>query len=583
MADFGNEFKRQLKCQELKIKELESYNRSQESIMQSFAGIYWWKDKKGVYKNCNKKLSDSLGLGSVEDIIGKTDYAFFCREEADALVHHDTMVMESGEVLITEESVREKNGELKVFLVTKSPLKNEWNEIIGTIGNSVDITKQKELEKNFKEFIKKSDEANLAKTEFIANMSHDLSTPMAGLLGMLENLGHEEEDARASLRLQNDSTLKKLEKRFCEFLDKTRACLSLAIESGRKISEFHSDILTNVELQFEGSKEVEVPFNLDSATQHILTIKKITAVNKKLGLSVEINPSTPCYLIGFKLAFQRVLLNIIGNAIKFTEEGSIKVTIGLAENTPTQGEHAGDKVILKIEIKDTGTGIPSDKFNEIFNQFTRLTSSYNGVYKGLGLGLYSAKKYIENMQGTIRVESKMGEGSCFTVFLPFVVEKVGKTKVIELAENDGKADRGYEQPEIEAFEAIEKNDKNARKVLLVEDDKIVALATRSNLSKLGYEVDWVQSGEAAIKKACKEEYALIFMDIGLPEISGVEAAAAIRQLKDQKKAEVPIVALTGHARGKIRKICLNAGMQGVYSKPTSVEDLKKALDYFSAR
>jgi PAS domain S-box-containing protein len=585
MTDFEKEFRRKLTKQTLELEELRSKNSMQASILESFAGIYWWKDKGGIYKNCNINLAHALGLSSVKDIIGKTDYELPWHEEADILVKNDFLVMESGETLIKEEPVRGKDGQLKIFLVTKAPLKNTIGETIGTVGNSVDITKQKDLEMELKISVEKSEIANEAKSEFIANMSHDLRTPMAGLLGMLEGLLHDEEDARASLMSKSHLSKEKLEQVLGDVLDKMKECVGLAIESGRKINQFHDDILNSIESESGMSKEVELEFNLDSAVQDILSIKRPIAITKKIDLTAEIHENTPCHLKGLKQIFQRILSNLLGNALKFTEEGSVKVIIGLDDDRENNGTRVGSEIVLKIQVKDTGVGIPDDKFDDIFGQFSRLSSSYDSDYKGLGLGLYSVKKYLDQMGGEISVKSKVGEGSNFTVYIPFKIEKEGTTKFSFSHKNNSKNTVKEEKNAKKIGTIIcSKNNVNAKKkkVLLVEDDKIVGIATQRNLIHLGCDVDWAGSGEEAVEKIKDHDYQLIFMDIGLPKMSGIDTAMAIRSLENKEKSNIPIVALTGHARGKSRKLCLDVGMQGVFSKPASLDDLRKALDYFSA-
>lgn len=203
-------------------------------------------------------------------------------------------------------------------------------------------------------------------------------------------------------------------------------------------------------------------------------------------------------------------------------------------------------------------------------------SSYQGAYKGLGLGLYVVKKYVDAMKGEISVESKVGEGTCFTLSIPLTIEKEGKTEPLNVTEKAvKKISKKNEGPDSGAI--------SSQPVLLVEDDKIAAMAVRMNLTKLGCQVDWVESGEDALEKAKNTNCSIIFMDIGLPKKTGVETASEIRGFMDKEKASTPIVALTGHARGKIRQLCLNVGMQNVLSKPADFVDLKKALNYFSRK
>lgn len=573
MTDIEKEFRHKINKKECEIKELKYKNSTQASILDSFAGIYWWKNREGIYKGCNKNLAFALGLSSVEDIIGKADYDLPWHEEADMLVENDSTVMKSGETLIKEEPIRGKDGALKIYIVIKAPLKNSKGEVIGTIGNSVDITKQKELEKKLKTSIEKEEVANKAKSEFIANMSHDLRTPMTGLLGMLDGLLFAAEDVNKALEPNQDQTKERLNFILKDLVKKVEYSASLAKESATNLNQLHNDILDNVELESGESRETDTKFNLDKLIQSVISLQKPVAEDKKLELTAEIDEFTPCYLKGLAQSLKRMLLNLIGNALKFTQLGSVSVLVGFDKKESSC--QIGKEITLKIQVKDTGIGIPSEKFDEIFSQFSRLSSSYEGVYKGLGLGLYVVKKYADAMKGSISIESKVGEGACFTLYLPFMIEKEGTTKMY------GRADTLKETPSKESFLRDEENTIKGLHVLLVEDDKIAAVATRMALENLGCQVDWASSGEQALEKSDTNYYNMIFMDIGLPEKSGIDVTREIRGFTDKKKSGVPIIALTGHARGKIRKICLDAGMQNVLSKPADLEDLKKALNYFS--
>jgi signal transduction histidine kinase/CheY-like chemotaxis protein len=467
--------------------------------------------------------------------------------------------MNEKESVHVEESPKLFSNKSRVYSTTKSPIIDHDGSVVGLMGMSIDITDRKKAE--------------IAKTEFIANMSHDLRTPMTGLLGMLNGLLYAAEDGRASLKSRSNMDQKKLETVFADVLGTIENYAGLARESATRLNQLHNDILDNVELESGESKEVDVAFNLDQLIQSVVSLQKPAAVNKKLQLTAEIDESTPCYLKGLQQSLSRVLLNLVGNALKFTEQGSVMILVSLVDGEQANSQ-PGDVVNLRIQVKDTGIGIPQDKFDEIFGQFSRLTSSYQGVYKGLGLGLYTVKKYVDTMQGEIDVASKMGEGTCFTLSLPFTVEKEGTSDFIDKSIKNESEYQNQERRFDDSYVGV-------RPVLLVEDDNIAAMAVRVNLSKLGCQVDWVDSGEVALEKLASKGYSIIFMDIGLPEKSGIDTAVEIRQLSDQQKANTPIVALTGHARGKIRQVCLNAGMQNVLSKPAAPEELKKAIDYFA--
>lgn len=560
-------------------------NKSEfESLVACLPGHISWKDKDCVIQGCNEEQAKSFGLKSRHEIIGKTSYDVLSsdqpeearREQAERTDRTDKEIMMTGISKMVEEEVCLPNSPIKTFLSNKIPLKNTKGEVTGLVGVSVDITDRKNMEIELMQSRKKIESANEAKSEFIANMSHDLRTPMAGLQGMLDVILFAEEDARTSLESNAQMTNDKLRYVLADILDKTKEYASLARDSSTKLNQLHNDILDNIELESGESKEVAVGFNLDKLLQSAISLQKPVAVNKKLGLTLEIDDGTPCHLKGLQQSLNRVLLNIISNALKFTEQGSVCVTVGLSNKSKEKEFHAGDLVTLKIQVKDTGIGIPSDKFDEIFGQFSRLTSSYQGTYKGLGLGLYVVKKYVDAMKGEINVESKMGEGACFSLLIPFTIEKEGGAELVN----------GAVEPQKNASEkesVLQNNNTENQSVLLVEDDKIAAMAVRMSLTKLGCQVDWVESGEEALEKVAISDYSLVFMDIGLPNKSGVEAASEIRGLADKTKAETPIVALTGHARGKIRQLCFNVGMQNVLSKPADFKDLEKALNYFSRK
>ena len=559
-------------------------------IIESMPNNVYWLNRDCITMGCNLNTLRLLGLKKQEEFVGITyeemgELANWDYEVAQSFKKDDMDVMESGspKYNIEEPVLYDSDGNEKYYMSSRVPVFDENYLVIGVVGISVDITDKKISEKELIKAKDLAEIANEAKTEFIFNMSHDLKTPMQGLLGMLGGILKTEEDARASLNSKSHLSQEKLEKVLTHVLDQVKECADMALISGERLNNFHDDVLNNVELDSGQNQESVTDFNLDHLIQDVIGLQRPAAFNKKLNLTAEIEEHTPCYLNGFRQSFYRILVNLISNSIKFTKEGSITINVSLNKSNDSDLCHAGDKIILKVRVSDTGIGIPHDKFDEIFNQFSQLTSSYRGIYKGLGMGLYAVRKYVDEMKGEIRVESKVNEGSHFTVYLPFSVEKEGETQFEDSRKmpKESGLDKKSEldkDPESDS----KKTDESKKLVLLVEDDKIAAMTVRMSLTNLGCEIDWAGSGEEAIEKLGQKNYKLIFMDVGLPEMTGIETAAAIRRLKDKNKANTPIVALTGHAYGKSRQLCLSAGMQSVFGKPATIEDLKKALDYFSA-
>ena len=550
-----------------------------QRVIEHMPNNVYWLNRKCITMGCNKNTLEFLGLDRLEDFIGINyekmgELANWDKAISQSFKHDDMEVMESGtpKFNVEEPVIYDENGKEVYYLSSRVPIFDDSHTVIGVVGISVDITNQKFAEKELIQAKELSEVANNAKTEFIANMSHDLKTPMTGLMGTLDNLLYAVKDGRASL--QSQSSKEQLESVLNDILDKIEQDASLAKESASKLNQLHSDILDNVELESGENKETVSEFNLNDLIQSLVSLQKPAALNKNLVLTAEVEEATPCYLKGLTHSLNRTLMNLMSNAIKFTKTGSIQVVVGVADCAQKDSFHPGETVNLKIQVKDTGIGIPSDKFDDIFEKFTRLTSSYKGLYKGLGLGLYAVKKYVASMRGEISVESQLNKGTCFTLFVSFTVEKEGVVGSHQYVEHPNQTPLSYEKMS-ETDSAIN------HCVLLVEDDRIAAVTTRVSLERFGCQVDWAKSGEDALKKAATNNYDIVFMDIGLPEKSGTETTSEIRLFDDKKKATVPIVALTGHVRGKVKNACLDAGMQDIISKPAEATDLKKALDEFS--
>lgn len=539
-------------------------------IIDNIPSFVFWKDNDSVFLGCNKIFADSAGLKNPEEIVGKTDFDLPWGEfEAKSYREDDQEIIRSRKPKLNIEETQTANDGNQIVLSTnKIPLTDMNGQIMGVLAIYTDITKQKDLENKLKISVKKSEVANEAKSEFIANMSHDLRTPIAGVLGMLNGLLFAVEDTRSAIgAAKNDN--EKLTYLLEDLTKRVSQCAQMAKKSASNLTLLFNDILENVELESGEMKEKARAFNLDQVVQSSLSLLKPVAENKRLLLTAEIEPDTPCHLIGLHHALRRVLLNLISNGLKFTQAGEVSVVVGLVDAEKEKTIKAGDTVTLKIEVKDTGIGIPEDKYEEIFQHFSRLSSSYQGTHKGLGLGLYAVKNYIETMSGTIKVGSNQGKGSCFTILLPLEVEVLGGSESVT-----------SKQAQTQSVKSSQDKDYSGLRILLVEDDSIAATAVRMGLKHMGCDVDWAKSGEEAITQVNENDYGFVFMDIGLPNMSGIDVARKIRMLTDKKKASVPIVALTGHAGGKSRQICLDAGMQTVLSKPADQEELHKALAYF---
>jgi CheY-like chemotaxis protein/anti-sigma regulatory factor (Ser/Thr protein kinase) len=277
-------------------------------------------------------------------------------------------------------------------------------------------------------------------------------------------------------------------------------------------------------------------------------------------------------LVGSYAGVYRVLLNLVGNAVKFTNKGSVTINVQLEQT-------ASDVATVKIVIEDTGIGIPEDKLGIIFDRFTRLIPSYKGTFEGSGIGLYIVQRYIKTMQGVIHVTSEENKGSQFTVSLPFKIANspLQAADHVPLARQfikiENAADKSDASPAVAS-----KYDSAQVKILLVEDNLTAQLMGSSLLSSMNFKVEVADCGEKALSLFDPGKYDLIFMDIGLPGIQGDAVTKLIRKMEYNTGFHVPIIALTAHTTDDININYLSAGMDSVLSKPLSRDQAKRIIE-----
>lgn len=355
------------------------------------ANIYW-KDAKGVYLGCNAALAQILSLRGQQKIIGKTIYDLFPKIEAEKIAKIDNSVINKGEPITHEELGYSVNGSPAIYISNKAPVRNDKGDVIGLIGISLDITKQKQIEQELRDAKEKAEAADCAKSEFILNISHDIRTPFMGILGFSEILESQENDP---------------------FKKET---LGYIRQSAQRLLSWMNEIIDVVASSDEGGHDnqpVYINYLMEDLTELMLARIKY----KKLDWKVIVDPRIPKYLIGDLGGVRRILLNLVGNAVKFTDQGSVTVEAKLIGKSENSAE-------LQFIVSDTGIGIPEDKYVDIFKKFSRLTSSYSGKYPGSGLGLYNVSQIATRLGGVVTVTSEVGKGSVFTCQLPLkLVEK----------------------------------------------------------------------------------------------------------------------------------------------------------------
>lgn len=545
IACYSNQYTVILKVIDRKNDTLKSYINT---IINTLPGAVYWKDREGHYLGCNKSVAHMAGFEKPEQLLGKTDFDLCWKEFAPQWREFDLAVMHNNKTYKREESAKLADGRVITEITIKSPLYNEKNEIVGIIGTSMDITEQKLLEQDLTAAKKKAEEANQAKTEFLENMRHDIRTPLTGIVGFADIL-------------KAESTTPEI-KEYAENL----------VASSHALLDLLEEVLEAIRVSSGEIPIMTKKFNIKDTLIHLIELNRAKAAQKRLKLSLHFDEHIPELLIGDKVRIHRVILELIANAMNFTDQGYIKVSVVLAK-------HEGRDLVLKFIVEDSGIGIPKDKQQEIYLQFKRLTPSYQGIYKGAGLGLSVVKQFVDELEGEIYVESNEPKGSRFTCIIPLREPLINDDLGVE-QEMDSYIDKRYKTYDQEVKPIIAGKEKSSQHVLIVEDNKIAQIIASSILSTLDCTSDIAESGKEAVELWRTRHYDIILMDIGLPDIDGYEITHRIRVEELAKKTHIPIIALTAHVGDENKKRCIEAGMNAVLSKPLTAKACMDVVDAF---
>ncbi len=383
--------------------------------------------------------------------------------------------------------------------------------------------------------VAKANAANLAKSEFLANMSHEIRTPMNVIIG-LSNI------------LERSQPLTPNQLKFIETLR----------QSGESLLMLINDLLDITKIEASGIEIEAIPFRLDKLLDEIVSMMSVRASEKSLVLTADSTAVNGMTFRGDPTRIRQIVTNLCSNAVKFTASGAITIDVS---KTPAK-EGLSD---VSIRVTDTGIGIPQTKLEKIFEKFTQADNTISRKFGGTGLGLAISKMLTELMGGRIGVESVDGKGSVFTVVIP-------------LGSEDTAMPKGKDSP---APSHIMTSDKG--RILLVDDYEPNVLVASTYLDMFGYTYDVASSGADAVEKALSTRYAGILMDVQMPEMDGLEAAAVIRRHeRESGMGQTPIIGMTAHALGGDRDRCLAAGMNDYISKPFSPGDLQKKLEIVSS-
>ncbi len=487
------------------------------------------------FKDVNETASTALGYTRDELLqMGLHDITpDFSRQNLAEFF--DEMLRSYSEVRLLESSWQRRDGStFPVEIAFRIMTEGDAPLLVAT---ARDISKRIKDRKELERALEQAEAANKAKSEFLATMSHEIRTPMNGVIGMTE--------------LALDTKID----------DEQRDYLETVRTSARSLLTLINDILDFTRID-AGKLELEQqPFSLQGTVDSVVSLMQRKAMKKKLLLSATVEPGTPDEFVGDASRLRQVLINLINNAIKFTETGEVALHVSCEPDTGYMEENTAT---LLFAIRDTGVGIAPDKIDNIFELFTQADSQLGRQYEGAGLGLAICRKLVKLMGGRIWAESEPGKGSVFsfTITLPLL---------------EAYPDDSYALPNAPQQPADEKQP--SLQVLLAEDNPVNQRLARILLEKLGHSVLVASNGREALKLLCEHTCDLALMDVEMPELDGIETTQRIRNGEcSENNCGIPIIAMTAHVLPKERERCMSAGMNGFMSKPIDLDSLRAAID-----
>lgn len=476
-------------------------------------------DNDEIIRYANQSFCDVSGF-DLDEIIGKNPSKLFVYGENNhQLIEDQIELREKGISSVYQLPIKNKRGEIRWWAISGAPNYDDRGNLLGSIGIHLDITEHKKLEKDLIQEKAKAIEASKAKEVFLANMSHEIRTPLNAIIGFLRELK----------RLDLSSTQ------------------SQFVENSYNASQHLLSIINNIlDISKIESGEMSIDnhgFSLHESVQSVIEILQPKARQKKLELKALFSESLAAELKGDSLKIEQILFNIIGNSLKFTDHGEIRVECTVLKDVKNYQR-------VSISIIDTGIGMSDDYVKHIFKKFNQEDGSISRKYGGTGLGMAITKELISLMKGEIKIKSAKNVGTQITIILNM--------------------EKSKEKATIKSIEKKEEISIKGINVLLVEDNELNQLVAENSLRHFGCEVTKADNGRKAVDILSKETFDVILMDIQMPELDGIEATKILR---NENKLKTPIIALTANAFKTEVDNCIAVGMNGYLTKPFNEEDL----------
>jgi PAS domain S-box-containing protein len=511
--------------------ELQSSEEKTRSIIDNSLDGIITIDDSGIIQLGNPALENIFGY-QVSELVGKNISMLMpepYKSEHDSYLEKFLKTGVANILGFTREldGVQKKGTLLPIDLQISEMTLGEKKYFIGRIR---DITERKNAEKELKQAKHNAEAANQAKSDFLANMSHEIRTPMNAIIGMNQ------------LALKQD-----LNPKLQNYLSKTQT-------SANALLSIIDDILDFSKIEAGKLDMEKKDFSLDEVLGNLSNLVTINAKEKGLKVMLSVDTKVPCALVGDPRRLGQILDNLTNNAVKFTEQGEIKIEVQCLEDKSEQVE-------LKFLVKDTGIGLTKEQIDNLFKTFNQADSSTTRKYGGAGLGLSICNSLVERMDGKIWVESEPGKGSDFIFTAKFGKGVDQKESTLTAAED------------INAIEDLEKI--RGAHVLLAEDDEINQEIAVELLEDVGLKVDVANNGKEAVEMAERTQYACILMDMQMPEMDGFEATRVLR--KEGRHKNLPIIAVTANVMTGDREKCIAVGMNDHLAKPINAKKLYGAL------
>jgi len=511
---------------------LEHSEQEYRSLFENTVEAIFRASAQGHFISANPALAELLGYQSPEQFLGAiTDIGSQCFATSEDLDRFLKLLASDNRVIGFETQWLRKDGSLVYLSISARRQLDDQGMALYYEGSLTNITERKAKEQAERQqreaqiSLEKAEAASLAKSEFLATMSHEIRTPMNGILGM------------AQLLTKGDLS------------SEQRQQVQAIYQSGQSLLSILNDVLDFTKAEAGQVELDQAPFSVRKVIDEVILMLKPIIQEKRLQLHLNIPDQLPELVAGDRRSLGQVLMNLCANAIKFTERGSIQITL--------RCEQSANQALIRFSVKDTGIGIPKESHHRIFQQFSQADSSITRRYGGTGLGLAISKQMVELQQGKIGFQSESDQGSEFWFEIPYPL--LANTEQ-EQAPNSPQA-----------------SGKASLHILLVEDTEINQQVAKGLLESDGHSVDIAADGYTALALYSKNNYDLVLMDIHLPDMDGMETTRRMRLHNDPVKSNIRIIALTASVTEAEINNYHAAGMDAVIGKPLQFDELQQLL------